>query len=341
MALLVNPADIPEIKSKLSPASRVVITTHRNPDGDAMGSSLALSIYLNIIGVNAKVILPNECPDFLKWMKGTDECIDHSKDPELAEKLFNEASVLFCLDFNAPKRVEKMEGLIRDFKGTTIMIDHHPGPEAFARYSLSRPDYGSTCELIYKFITELWDKPINADIGDCLYTGIMTDTGSFRFPSTTAETHSIIAALMEHGADHVKIHRAVYDDFTESRMKLLGHCLGNKMVVHREFQTAYIALTQEELDRFGFQKGDTEGIVNYPLAIRGIVFSAIFIEMDGQIKISFRSKGTFPANKFSSENFNGGGHMNAAGGSSDETLEQAVAKFVSLLPEYKPQTFKL
>lgn len=341
MRSLLSPSDLSVIRERFIPSARIVITAHRNPDGDAMGSSLALSAYLNKIGLKSVVVLPNECPDFLKWLPGVREAIVHETHPKEAEQLFDDADILICLDFNAAKRVEQMTPLIHDFKGFKVMIDHHPEPEDFVDLPLSRPEYASTCELVYKFITELWNVPLDAGIANCLYTGIMTDTGSFRYPSTTAETHGIISALIAAGADNAMIHRAVYDDFTESRMKLLGHCLSDKMFVLQEFATAYIWLSQEELQKYNFKKGDTEGIVNYPLAIRGIVFSAIFIEMDGQIKISFRSKGDFPANKFSRENFSGGGHTNAAGGNSNESIEDTLRKFIELLPAYKPQDYRL
>lgn len=341
MRSLLSSSDVTLLHNKLTPLSKVVITTHRNPDGDAMGSSLALSRYLTKLGIHSTVVLPNECPDFLSWLPGVSSTVVHESNPEAAQKLFDDSDVLFCLDFNASKRVEQMAPLINEFKAFKIMIDHHPEPDDFVDLPLSRPEYASTCELVYKFITELWDKPLDKEIADCLYTGIMTDTGSFRYPSTSAETHSIVSSLISAGADHTMIHRAVYDDFTESRMKLLGHCLSNKMVIMREHATAYISLTQEELKIFHFKKGDSEGIVNYPLAIKGIVFSAIFIEMDGQLKISFRSKGSFPANQFSRENFNGGGHTNAAGGNSSEPMHEALRRFEDLVKKYKPQTFTI
>lgn len=337
MQPLLLPAQIGQLQDILKPGTSIVITTHKNPDGDAMGSSLALANYLNKIGMEAQVVIPNDSPAFLKWMAGFSDCIDFSLHPDKAKAAFEKAKVLFCLDFNAPKRVEQMEPLISGFKGFKVLIDHHPEPENFAEVMISRPDYGSTCELIYKFITELWQTETGQAIAECLYTGIMTDSGSFRFPSTTAETHRIVAALMDQGARHAKIHRSVYDDFTEKRLKLLGHCLTNRLTVIPGYATAFIYLTKEDLAHFEYKKGDTEGIVNYPLAIGSVVFSAIFIEMDEQVKISFRSKGTFSVNQFSRENFGGGGHTNAAGGVSYEPLLKTLEKFKSLVPKYNPQ----
>lgn len=338
MHSLLNAQQIAVVKEKLTSATSIAITTHKNPDGDAIGSSLGLMNFLRSLGLTANVILPNDSPPFLKWMKGFSETVDHSKDKDHAEGLINKADVLFCLDFNTPSRVSELETTIRESKAYKVLIDHHPEPENFVDLMISRPEVGSTCELIYSFIRNIWnDKPIGADVADCLYTGIMTDSGSFRFPSTSSETHRTVADLMDQGADHAKIHMSVYDDSTENRLRLLGHCLSNKLVVMQEFATAYIYLSAEELEKFFYTKGDTEGIVNYPLGIKGIVMSAIFIEKDGQIKISFRSKGDFSVNRFSRENFNGGGHTNAAGGSSDLTLAETIEKFVALLPKYDPQ----
>lgn len=330
--------EIKEIKLLLSTPQNVVIVPHRNPDGDAIGASLAMYHYLNNTGHNATVVAPNDYPDFLKWLPGSKEVYKFDMQNRQSKKALEEASIVFLLDFNALHRVgDDMQKTLEAYKGIFVMIDHHQQPDSVAKYLFSDTSICSTCQMIYHFLEKLKDvNTINADIASCLYTGIMTDTGSFRFPSTTSTTHRIIADLIDKGADNAKIHNNVYDTNSYGKLQLLGRALSNLVVVEK-LKTAYITLSQKELDTFNFEKGDTEGVVNYALSLKGVIFAAIFIEDVEQqiIKISLRSKGSFSVNKFSREHFNGGGHDNAAGGKSLVSLEETVSNFLSLLPNYK------
>jgi bifunctional oligoribonuclease and PAP phosphatase NrnA len=327
---------IAPIKLLFQSSKKIVITTHHRPDGDAMGSSLGLYNYLIQKNQNVSVIVPSDYPDFLKWMPGDSTVIAYEKNAQKADKIIAEAEIIFCLDFNWISRVEKMAPSVRNSKAIKILIDHHLDPEQIFDHSFSYPDAGSTCELIYQFILAMEDRPmINKDVAECLYTGIMTDTQSFRFDTMKAETHRIIAKLMEAGAENYKIHERVYDTNTEDRLHLLGLALKDRLVVLPEYRTAYIALTQEELDKYNYQRGDTEGFVNYALSIDGIIMAAFFSPKDNDVKISFRSKNDFSVQELAVKHFEGGGHKHAAGGKSKLSLDKTVEKFVSILPEYK------
>ncbi|MBZ9730288.1 bifunctional oligoribonuclease/PAP phosphatase NrnA [Salegentibacter sp. JZCK2] len=326
-----------EITAELSQAKNIVIVPHKGPDGDAMGSTLALMHFLRNKGHKVHVITPNDYPKFLKWLPGNDEVIIYEKDKSKAENLINEADLVFALDFNHLDRSGDMQEILTASEAVFIMIDHHREPSDFANYTYSDAEMSSTCEMVYHFIDKLRAVPkITSEIATCLYVGIMTDTGSFRFSATSAKTHRVIADLIDKGAVNYEIHNNVFDTFNESRLQLLGTALQN-LRVKPEYKTAYISLTQEELDKNNFQKGDTEGFVNYGLSIEGVVFAVIFIENKQEeiIKISFRSKGEFNVNKFARTHFGGGGHNNAAGGKSDLSMENTIVKFNSILPEYK------
>lgn len=329
--------EIEEIKILLSERKRIVIITHKNPDGDAMGSSLGLYNYLLRKKHRVKVITPNGYPTFLQWLPGDDKVIEHTESPEIAEKHIKNADVIFCLDFNALSRIGDVGPLVKKAKATKILIDHHLQPEKFADHLLSNKRASSTAQLVFDFITMLGDKKlINRKSANCLYTGIMTDTLNFRIGTTTAHTHRITAELIEAGAQNALAFANVFDTNSEDRVRLLGYSL-QKMKVFKEFHASFISLSASELKKFNFQKGDSEGLVNYPLSIEGIRFSALFTETNDEIRISFRSKGSFDVNKFARKNFNGGGHANAAGGESHTTLDAAVLAFVNLLPEYKDE----
>ena len=331
--------EITEVKSLLKEPKSIVIVPHINPDGDAIGSTLGLWHFLNLKNHNATVIAPNDCPDFLKWIPGQNQILIHQNEPEVANKLIEEADLIFTLDFNSLKRIGDMGDIINQASGIKILIDHHQQPEDYAQYKYSDVQMSSTCEMVYNFIDFLGDtKSINSDIATCLYTGIMTDTGSFRYRSTTYKTHHIISKLIEKGADNTKIHNQVYDSSSADRLKLLGVAINN-LVYLKEFNTAYITLSQSELDQNQFKKGDTEGFVNYGLSIKGVKLAVIFIEKKAEeiVKISFRSKGDFSVNAFARQYFNGGGHTNAAGGKSDLSLNKTVDKFISILPSYSSQ----
>lgn len=330
-------ADIEEIKSLLQSPKNIVIVPHKNPDGDAIGSTLALKHYLDMYGHVVTVISPNEYPEFLKWIPGENEIIKYSEQLESATNVIDAANIIFTLDFNNLSRTGDMEPLLKQAPALFIMIDHHQQPDTYATYTYSDVTMSSTCQMVYHFIEKLGDfDKINGDLATCLYVGIMTDTGSFRFRSTTSTTHRVIADLIDKGADNTAIHEKIYDANTISRLQLQGVALGNLKILP-EYRTAFITLSQKELDEHNFKKGDTEGFVNFGLSLEGIVFAVIFIENKNEkiIKISFRSKGDFSVNEFSRNHFEGGGHHNAAGGKSNLPLKQTVEKFISILPSYK------
>jgi len=327
-----------KIKEFLTVSRRIVITTHHKPDGDAMGSSLALYQYLVGRGHQVTVITPSDYPDFLDWMPGNDNVINFEYHQAKAKQITENAELIFCLDFNTASRVEKFADSILASKALKILIDHHLDPEFFCDYTFSFPTSCATCELVYYFILGI-DSPeaITRPVAECLYTGIMTDTGSFRFASMTADTHMVVAALMRAGASNFSIHENIYDNFSLDRTRFLGHCIKEKLVVLPEYKTAYISITKEELKQFNHHSGDTEGIVNFALGIKGIRMAAFFCERDHLIKISFRSKDDFSVKELAKNHFSGGGHRNAAGGRSVDTLDNTITKFLALLPELKKE----
>ena len=329
-----------EITAELSKARNIVIIPHKGPDGDAIGSTLGLWHFLKEKGHNTHVISPNDYPQFLKWLPGSEEVLIYESQREKSENLIAEADIIFTLDFNDLSRTGgQMEEVLKTSEAVFIMIDHHQEPAEYADYTYSDASMSSTCEMVYHFIEKLHGlHNISPDIATCLYAGIMTDTGSFRFSSTSSLTHRVVADLIDKGADNARIHNNIFDTNSESRMQLLGVALKN-LKVNQLFRTAYITLSQEELDSHNFRKGDTEGFVNYGLSLEGIIFAVIFIEhkADGIVKISFRSKGDFSVNDFARQHFEGGGHINAAGGKSELSLNDTVVKFNRLLPEYKEE----
>jgi phosphoesterase RecJ-like protein len=326
-----------DVKSLLQTPKKVVIVPHVNPDGDAVGSSLGLYHYLVQKGHDVSVIVPNDYPEFLKWVPGTSTIIHFNTQTEIAQQKLDNSELLFTLDFNALHRSGPMQTALEENKTPKIMIDHHQQPQDYAAYTYSDIDMCSTSEMIYHFMDQMGDLELmNSDIGTALYTGIMTDTASFRFPKTTSITHRVVAHFIEIGVNHSEIHNKVYDANRFERIKLLGVALNNLKVIEH-LNTAYITLSQQELDNFGHQKGDTEGLVNYGLSIKGIKFAAIFIENkeNGIIKISLRSKGNFDVNELARAHFHGGGHQNAAGGKSMFSLEKTVEKFENLVQTLK------
>ncbi|WP_456437169.1 DHH family phosphoesterase [Psychroserpens sp.] len=332
-----NKDDINSIKTLLSSPKAIVIIPHKNPDGDAVGSTLGLYHYLKQYKHQVKIIAPNDYPDFLKWMPEERSILKYDAKKEECDTLIENAELIFTLDFNSLGRIGNMEEIVSNSEATKIMIDHHQQPDDYAKYMYSDVSMSSTCEMVFNFIEMLDDvDKINSDIATCLYTGIMTDTGSFRFPSTTSSTHNIVGQLIQKGANNSEIHNNIYDTNSYARLQLLGKALSNLKVIP-EYRTAYITLSQEELNTFDFKKGDTEGFVNYGLSLNGIIFTAIFIEshQDEIIKISLRSKGDFSVNELSRTHFNGGGHTNAAGGRSELNMKETIEKFISILPNYK------
>ncbi len=331
-----NKQDISSIKQLLSTEKKIVIVPHKNPDGDAIGSTLGLYHYLLKGNHQVRVIVPNDYPSFLKWIPGEDTILKHDTQTVKSNTLIENADIIFTLDFNAFHRTGNMETVLAESEAIKIMIDHHQSPDDYAKFMFSDVSMSSTCEMIYHFIDMLEDtKAIDANIATCLYVGIMTDTGSFRFAATTSKTHEIVAKLIAKGANNSEIHNNVYDTNSYQRLQLLGCALRNLKVIP-ELRTAYISLSQEELYTYDYKKGDTEGVVNYALSLNNIIFAAIFIEdtKEGIIKISLRSKGDFSVNEFSRAHFNGGGHTNAAGGKSDLSLKDTIEKFISILSSY-------
>lgn len=331
-----NTGQIEQIRNFLQIPRRIVITTHYKPDGDAMGSSLALYQFLAASNHQVTVITPSDYPDFLYWLPGNDSVINFEYHPAKAKQLTENAELIFCLDFNQISRIEKYAEAVSNSKAMKVLIDHHLDPDNFCDIVFSYPDSCATCELIYYFLGAIANSTaISLPVAECLYTGIMTDTGSFRFASMTADTHLVVASLINAGAVNYSIHEKIYDNFSLDRTRFLGHCIKDKLVVLPEFKTAYIVITKEELKEYHHHSGDTEGIVNFALGIKGVVMAAFFCERDHLIKISFRSRENFSVKELSQKHFSGGGHKNAAGGRSVESLENTVSRFISLLPEYK------
>jgi bifunctional oligoribonuclease and PAP phosphatase NrnA len=329
--------DIQAIQLLLATPKKIAIIPHRGPDGDAMGSTLALYHFLLKNKQQPVVVAPNDFPEFLAWMPGSETVEIYEKNKEKCTQILEEAELIFTLDFNAFHRVGEMETVLTRLKVPYIMIDHHQNPDDYATFTYSNTAFGSTCEMVYNFINFLGQREvIDKTIATCIYTGILTDSGSFRFPKTTGNTHRIVAELIDLGVENTKIPTLLFDNSSYSRLQLLGRALQN-MKLLPEHNTSYMALTQEELNEFNFVKGDTEGIVNYGLSIKGILFSAIFIENkeEKSIKISFRSQGEFDVNEFARNHFNGGGHINAAGGKSEVSMEATLSKFEDLVKKLK------
>ncbi|MDR6563660.1 MULTISPECIES: bifunctional oligoribonuclease/PAP phosphatase NrnA [Arcicella] len=320
---------------------KIVITTHFKPDADALGSSLGLARYLKKKGHQITVITPSDYPKFLFWMPNNEEVINY-EDYKLrakSNKLIAEAEVIFCLDFSALSRIESMTEPVRQSQAIKVMIDHHTFPEDFAQFSYHDTNAAATAQLIFQLIVLLGDEALlDVAICECLYAGIMTDTGSFRHPSTTPAVHRIVADIMEIGVNTNLIHRRIYDSTTAERLNFLGYVLSEKLVVLPEYRVAYFTVTEEELKRFNSQTGDTEGIVNYGLQIEGMVMSAIIVDRPEAVKMSFRSVEEFAVNKIASKYFSGGGHKNASGGKTTGIgLDATVEKFISILPEYQSE----
>ncbi|GIQ58224.1 exopolyphosphatase [Flavobacterium collinsii] len=329
--------DIQAIQLLLATPKKIAIIPHRGPDGDAMGSTLGLYHFLLKNNHQPTVIAPNDFPDFLAWLPGSETVKIFEKDTENCTQILEEAELIFTLDFNAFHRTGEMEHTLAKLTAPFIMIDHHQKPDDYALYTYSDTSFGSTCEMVYNFISFLGKKEdLDKSIATCIYTGILTDSGSFRFPGTTGNTHRIIADLIDLGVENTQIPILLFDNSSYSRLQLLGRALQN-MKVLEEHKTSYTSLTQDELDSFNYAKGDTEGVVNYGLSIKGIVFTAIFIENKEEkiIKISFRSQGGFDVNQFARDHFNGGGHSNAAGGRSDVSMEETLKKFEDLVNKLK------
>ena len=325
--------DILAIKTLLSTPKKIAIIPHRSPDGDAMGATLGLYHFLLKLNHCPIVIAPNEFPEFLAWLPGSENVLVFEKDKENTTKILETSDIIFTLDFNALHRTGEMEHILNKLKVPFVMIDHHEKPELYAQYIYSDTKFGSTCEMLFNFITFLdYKNLIDKTIATCIYTGILTDSGSFRFPKTTGATHRIVAELIDLGAENTTIPNLLFDNNYYDRLQLMGRALQNLKILP-EYKTTYTTLSQQELNNFNYVKGDTEGLVNYGLSIKGINFAAIFIEHKDEniIKISFRSQGDFDVNQFARNHFNGGGHINAAGGKSNLSMMATVLKFEKIL----------
>lgn len=334
-----NSAQVAALQTLLSTPKKIAIIPHKNPDGDAIGSSLGLYHYLLQLGNDVKVVSPNDYPKFLKWMPASSEVLNWEKVNSNCVKTLEEADAIFTLDFNDLGRTGDMAELLKTLPASFVMIDHHREPTDYAQIMFSEPEMSSTSEMVYHIIEALGHKEaITKDIASCLYAGIVTDTGSFKFSATTVSTHQVAANLIERGASNNDIHTLIYDNNSADRLYLLSTALQN-MKIFPEYQTSYMTLSSEELKKHNFKKGDTEGFVNYGLSINGVEFTAIFIENEeeGLIKISLRSKSDFDVNTFARAHFNGGGHKNAAGGRMIGTIEETTTFFESLLDQYKSE----
>jgi len=315
---------------------KVIITTHHKPDADALGSSLGLYLFLKKLGVNANVITPTDYGDFLKWMPGESDVINFEEFETKSADLVENADFIFCLDFNALKRINELGKLVEKSSAEKILIDHHLEPEGFEDYRLWTTKASSTSELIFWFIELMGHvELIDEDIASCLYAGILTDTASFKHPSTTPTTHRVAAMLLEKGAKSNRIFEAIYDNYSENRTRFIGFCLSEKLQILKEYKTVLIVVSESELKRFRIITGDSEGLVNYGLSITGMQLSVLIIDRTVARKMSFRSKDKFPANEFARRFFNGGGHFNAAGGESSDPIEMVEAKFKEALKDYK------
>lgn len=335
--LFIYMLELASLKEFLAEPKQIVITTHPKPDGDAMGSSLGLYNYLILKGHRVHVITPTDYPTFLQWLPGNDEVIIFTQKQEESKQLIADADLIFCLDFNSLSRIYELGDPVRQSKAKKALIDHHLEPEGFEDYRLWATTACATAQLVYEFIVNVMNERslLNKDIATCLYTGIMTDTGSFRYRSTTSNVHRIVADLIDCGADNTLIHQLVYDDFSENRLRFLGHILLNKLEVLYEYKSAIITITDQELQEYKISTGDTEGIVNYALSITGIRLAILIIERKDVVKLSIRSTGDFPANEICKKYFNGGGHKNAAGGISSDKIDTVREKFNTILPEYQ------
>lgn len=320
-------------------ADKVVIVAHVSPDGDAIGSSLGLWHFFELQGKTASVIVPNQFPDFLKWMPGAKDILLYDRHKEMADKLIQEADVICCLDFNQLSRIDEMAAAVEASPARKVLIDHHLHPDNFCKIVISHPEISSTSELVFRLICRMgYFEDVTKELAECIYTGMMTDTGGFTYNSNNREIYFIISELLSKGIDKDEIYRKVFNTYSEGRLRLMGYVLYDKLKIYADCHAALIDLSQAEQDRFSYMKGDTEGFVNIPLSVKGVVFSC-FLREDTEkkmIKVSLRSVGDFPCNKVAAEYFGGGGHLNASGGEFYGTMEEAKKVFEEALQKYKP-----
>lgn len=338
----IDSTDILVEKLKSREYKRAVITTHHKPDGDAMGSSLGLLGFLQKWIQEVYVITPTDYAEFLFWLPQNDQVIIYEENKERAVEILNQTDLVFCLDFNRLSRINQLGALIGEMNVDKVMIDHHLDPESFSKFTYWDTHSSSTCELVFEWIEENFGSEyVTQEMADCFYTGLMTDTGNFQHNNTKPKTHMIAARLMEHGAQHIKIHERIFDVFSPDRSRLFGYCLYHKMELLEDGKVALMSLNKEELEMFNVKTGDTEGLVNFGLSILGVVMSVLIIDRTERVKMSFRSKGDFAVNEYSAKYFSGGGHKNAAGGQSEESLKETINKFKKTIKLYKEELNKI
>lgn len=332
-------SEISKLKILLHQKQKIVITSHSNPDGDAIGSSLAMYRYLVKLGNDVNIVVPNKFPEFYAWLPDSNDIIIYENKAKLSQKVLKEADIIFCLDYNAINRLGALAEIIPKTTATRILIDHHINPELESfDFSHSTVNTSSTGELVYDFITKLGDEElIDKNIAEAIYTSIITDTGSFSFSCNRPETYNITSKLISVGADAEKIHKLIYDTYSENRLRLLGYSISNRLIVWEELHTALIYLTKSDLKKYKYEVGDTEGVVNYPLSMKKINMSILITEKDNKLRLSFRSKGDFSVNELARNHFNGGGHRNAAGGKTNETMDELIARLKTIISTYKDQ----
>lgn len=322
-------------QEQIEKAQKIVLVTHLSPDGDAMGSSLGLYHYLQDLGKEVRVVVPNAFPYFLKWMNGAKDIVVNTYIPTVAEALIKNADLIFCLDFNTLKRIGALGELVEQSSAKKILIDHHLDPDEDFDVVISYPKISSTSEIVFRLIAQLGDfERITSTLAECIYTGMMTDTGGFTYNSNDPEIFEIISMLLKKGVDRDHIYREVFNNYSEQRFRLLGFTLSQRMKIYPERKASLIYLSLEDQKQFNLTKGDTEGFVNYPLSIKGVLFSVFIREDDELTKVSLRSQGDFPCNKFAADFFNGGGHLNASGGEFYGSVEDAISLFEEGLEKY-------
>jgi len=331
-----NKIQIKRLKDLIEGSQKILITTHHNADGDAIGSTLAFGLVLNKMGKSVDIVIPNDYPKFLKWMKGTEMIRVFKHNEKECRIIAEQAELILAVDYNDPKRLKNASWMLSLPGKPKVIIDHHPDPFDFADITITVTSLGSSAELLYYIFVDMGIKDyIDVNVAEALFSGIMTDTGCFSYSCSYPEVYKVVAELMKYGINKDAIYNRIYNNFSENRMRLMGYCLNEKMVLIKEYNTAYITLSREELKRFSHEPGDTEGFVNLPFSIEGILLSALFVEKQDHIKISFRSRNNFSVNDFASTHFRGGGHLNAAGAEWDLPMEETINRFVSLLPQYE------
>jgi phosphoesterase RecJ-like protein len=327
--------EIKQLSTFLNEPRNVLLVSHYNPDGDAIGSLMGMYHYLKKKGHKVTAMVPNDFPDFLSWIDGTPEILVFNKTQAKASEIISQSDIIICIDFNEFKRLKDIGPRLASSKAVKALIDHHPEPEDIYSFKVYNIQASSTSELIYKYIVGAGDKNlIDKVIGEALYAGIMSDTGCFSYNSSNPETFTTIADLLSIGINKDKVYNLIYNNFSGHRMQLMGYCLSEKMVILPEYHAAYISLTKEEMEKYNFKTGDSEGFVNLPFCIKGIHITALFTEKKEHVSISFRSRGGFAVNEFCSKHFEGGGHRNAAGGESKLGIKETIEKFEKLLKQY-------